>query len=215
MIETVIFDMDGVLVDSEPLHLEATNMILSRFGLNFSEEDIKPYLGLDERSFWTEMKEKYELEADPAELGKERIAEAVKMIREGLQPMPGVPEVVTGMLMRGLTLAVATSSAQVVADATLDEIGLLHSFKAVVTADDVAKAKPEPEIFLKAAEAVGSTPERCMVIEDSPNGIDAAVKARMFAVAVLNRYNQNLDLSGAARIFSGLSRLDWNLFDER
>jgi HAD superfamily hydrolase (TIGR01509 family) len=215
MIEAVIFDMDGVLVDSEPLHLEATNTILGQFGLHYTEEEIKPYLGMDERSFWAEMREKHGLEADPEGLGKERIAEAVRMIREGLQPMPGVPEVITGLHMRGLTLAVATSSARIVAEATLDEIGLMNSFRAVITADDVARAKPDPAIFLKAAEAIDCLPETCMVIEDSPNGIDAAVRARMFTVAVLNRYNQSLDLSAAARIFSGLERLDWKIFDER
>jgi beta-phosphoglucomutase-like phosphatase (HAD superfamily) len=98
---------------------------------------------------------------------------------------------------------------------TLVELGLKKSFQVVVCGDEVRRSKPDPEIFLKAAEGLGVQPDQCLVIEDSPNGIQAAREAGMLPVAVLNQYNFDLDLTAAERIFSGLAHFDWNLFEER
>ncbi|MHC4941781.1 MAG: HAD family hydrolase [Planctomycetota bacterium] len=215
MIEAVIFDVDGVLTDSEPLHLEATNRVLANLGKALDEEENKEYLGLDERDFWKKVVARFELEADPESLGAQRIAEYLELVQDGLLPMPGVPECITGMLMRGLSLAAASSSSRKVVDATLVELGLKKSFQVVVCGDEVRRSKPDPEIFLKAAEGLGVQPDQCLVIEDSPNGIQAAREAGMLPVAVLNQYNFDLDLTAAERIFSGLAHFDWNLFEER
>jgi HAD superfamily hydrolase (TIGR01509 family) len=215
MIEAVIFDVDGVLTDSEPLHLEATNRVLSEHGKALDEEENKEYLGLDERDFWRKVAARFELKADPDALGAQRVEVYLELMKDGLLPMPGVPECITGMLMRGLSLAAASSSSRRVVDATLAELGLQKSFQAVVCGDEVARSKPDPEIFLKAAERLGVPPENCLVIEDAPHGIQAAREAGMLPVAVLNQYNIDLDLTAAERIFSGLARFDWNLFEER
>jgi HAD superfamily hydrolase (TIGR01509 family) len=215
MIEAVIFDVDGVLTDSEPIHFEATRRVLAPFDCVLSEEENAAYLGMNERSFWEAMIERFELEADPEELSRKRIDQALELIREGLVPLPGVPECITGLLMRGLSLAAASSSSRAIVDAILHELGLKKSFKAVVCGDEVRQGKPDPEIFLKAASELGIAPDRCMVIEDAPYGLAAARKAGMLPVAVLNRYNQDLDLNEADRVFSGLSRFDWSLFEGR
>lgn len=215
MIEAVLLDVDGVLTDSEPLHLEATNQVLSQFKANLTEEDIKAYLGMDELSFWKAMIERFDLNETAEALGKQRIAAAVELIREGILPLPGVPEFISGLLMRGLPLAAASASSRPVVEAILTELGLLRSLQAVISGDDVARGKPDPEIFLKAADALGMKPAQCMVVEDAPFGVEAAVTAGMFVVAVQNRYNVDLDLSKANRIFSGLNHFDWNLLEER
>jgi HAD superfamily hydrolase (TIGR01509 family) len=206
--------MDGVLTDSEPLHLEAANKVLDRFGRRLSEEENARYLGLDEQAFWGRLVDRFALDADPAELGNERIREVLVLIREGIVPMPGVPEVVTGLIMRGLALATASSSPEVVVEAVLEELGLRRAFQAVVCGDQVSRGKPEPDIFLQAAARLGASPKNCLVIEDSPAGIQGARSAGMAVVAVQNRYNLGLDLSGADRIFSGLDRFDWSILGE-
>lgn len=213
--EAVIFDVDGVLTDSEPLHLDAANRVLDPFGAKLSEEDNLEYLGLDDRAFWKEMINRFQIEADPDTLKASRVAAVIAMIREGIVPLPGVPEFVTGLVMRGLKIGAASSSPRPVVDAILDELGLKNAFQATVTGDEVSQGKPDPEIFLKAAQALNTAPDQCMAVEDSPNGILAARRADMFTVAVQNRYNFNLDLSRADRIFSGLNHFDWTLFEER
>lgn len=215
MIEAVIFDVDGVLTDSEPIHFEATRRVLAPFDCVLSEEENAAYLGMNERSFWEAMIERFNLKADADELSRKRIDLALELIQEGLVPLPGVPECITGLLMRGLSLAAASSSSRAIVDAILHELGLKKSFKAVVCGDEVSQGKPDPEIFLKAARELGVAPDQCMVIEDAPYGFAAARSAGMLPVAVLNRYNQDLDLSDAAHIFSGLSRFDWSLFEGR
>ncbi|MFH2003031.1 MAG: HAD family phosphatase [Planctomycetota bacterium] len=214
MFDAVILDVDGVLTDSEPLHLEATNQVLSLFDASLSEEGCKAYLGMDERSFWLAMIERFHLKESPEALGEKRIHAAVNLIREGIVPMPGVPEFVSGLLMRGYPIAAASSSSRPVVETILTELGLRRSFKVVISGDQVACGKPEPEIFLMAARTLNGDPKQCMVVEDSPKGITAARRADMFIVAVQNRYNLNLDLSQADRIFSGLDHFDWSLLDD-
>lgn len=215
MIEAVIFDVDGVLVDSEPLHLDATNRVLAKYDKQLSAEDNTAYLGMDELSYWKALIERFDLDADPEALGRERITLALVLIREGILSLPGVAECITGLLMRGLRLAAASSSSREVVDAILQELGLKASFQTVICGDEVACGKPDPEIFLKAAQGLGIAPDRCLVIEDAPHGLTAAHAAGMPAVAVLNRYNQDLDLSRALQVFNGLQRFDWDLLEGR
>jgi len=213
--DAVIFDVDGVLTDSEPLHLEAVNRVLAPLGVNLSEEENKKFLGLDDGQFWERLSSMFDLNEDIPTLAAQRIDEVIKLIREGIVTLPGVPEFITGCVMRGLSLAVASSSPQKVVHATLDELGLAKTFKVALSGDDVKKAKPDPAIFLKAASSLGVPPKRCMVIEDSPNGILAARRADMFTVAVYNSYNFDLDLSVADSIFSGLNHFNWAIFEGR
>lgn len=213
--EAVIFDVDGVLTDSEPLHLDAANRVLEPFNARLEEEENQALLGLDEKTFWQKMIERFHLGEEPKALADRRVLEVLGLIREGILPLPGVPEFITGLIMRGLPLATASSSPRVVVEAILEELGIERAFQSVISGDDVEEGKPEPHIFLKAAAALEVPPEECMVIEDSPNGILAARRAGMFVVAVENRYNRGLDLSEADRVFSGLNLFDWSLFDER
>jgi HAD superfamily hydrolase (TIGR01509 family) len=209
--DAVIFDVDGTLTDTEPLHFEAANKVLARFGVQLSEEENSHLLGLDEPSFWQEVIRRFDLSADPAALGTSRMEEVLTLIREGIVPLPGIPELITGLIMRGFPLATASSSPRAVVEAILEELGLQRAFKVLVCGDQITRGKPEPDIFLKAAADLGISPENCMVFEDSPAGIHGARRAGMFTVAVQNRYNIGLDLSEADRIFSGLDHFDWTL----
>ncbi len=213
--DAVIFDMDGVLADTESLHFDAVNKVLAPFGKRLPDEKNSEYLGMDLPAFWEVMIEMFQLEAAARELAAVHADAVIQGILKGIQALPGVEQCVSGMLMRGLVLAVGTSSPRNVTEAVLEELGLRRTFKVVVTADDVPHGKPEPDIFLEASHRLGVSPEDCMVIEDSPKGLLAARRAGMFAVAVRNRDNIDLDLEDADRIFSGLNRFDWTLVDER
>jgi len=214
-LEAVIFDVDGVLTDSEPLHLAALNEVLSPQGVQLSEEENREYLGLDEVRFWELVIPRFNLKGEAAALITARMEKAVQMIRNGIVSLPGVPECITGLIMRGIPLACASSSPEVVVEAILDELGLRGSFQAVCCGDQVAHGKPDPTLFLEAAKALDMSPESCMAVEDSLNGITAARRAGMFTIAVRNQYNADHDLSEADRVFSGLDYFDWSLFDSR
>lgn len=213
--EAVIFDMDGVLVDTEPLHLEAANEILERFGVRLAPEENTAWLGLDDTDFFIALKEKYGIEESVDSLASAREKRAIELIRRGLVLQPGVAELVVGLKMRGYPMALASSSTRAVVDAVLEEVGLQRSFDAVVCADDVVKAKPDPAIFLVAAERLGVVPSGCLVIEDAPLGVEAAAAAGMAVAAVVTRENFEADFSGALRVLNGLDRFDWTLLDDR
>jgi HAD superfamily hydrolase (TIGR01509 family) len=213
--EAVILDMDGVLVDSEGLQLQAANTVLGRFGVRISEEENVRYLGMDDPAFFAALKETHGFDASIEELIAARTGEMLELIGKGVLPRPGVPELIVGLKMRGYPLALASSSPRAVVDAMLEELGLAGSLDVVVTGDDVDRGKPEPDIFLLAARRLGVEPAECLVFEDSLHGVRAARAAGMTPVAVRTRENHNIEFREAARVYDGFERFDWAFLDDR
>jgi HAD superfamily hydrolase (TIGR01509 family) len=213
--EAVILDMDGVLVDSEPLHLAAANKVLARFDVELSDEENNQYLGLDDPSFFAALKKRFGLDEEVESLAAAREAEVLELIGKGVVPKEGVPELVAGLKMRGYAMALASSSPRPVVEAMLRELGLDRVFDAVVTGDDVEDGKPAPDIFLRAAQELGVKPEQCLVIEDALHGVRAARAAGMLPLAVRTRENFGVEFSEAERVYDGLDRFDWAFLDDR
>lgn len=213
--DAVILDMDGVLVDSEPLHLNATNRVLAAFGEELTQDDSHVFLGKDDRDLFEDLKARFGLPDNVPALIDARERAVLALIGEGVVPRPGVPELIVGLKMRGYLMAVASSSFRPVVDAMLDELGLARSFDAVVTGDDVDRGKPAPDIFLEAARKLGVKPAECLVFEDAMHGVHAAVAAGMTVVAVRTRENHHIAFEEAARVYDGFERFDWALLDDR
>ncbi|MCL2700259.1 MAG: HAD-IA family hydrolase [Phycisphaerae bacterium] len=175
----VIFDMDGVLCDSEPFICEAAmTMFRERHGLAVAAADFVPFVGAGENRYLGGVAEKYgvtlDLESDKART----YAIYLEIIRGRLGPLEGVREFIANCRRRGLKLAVASSADRAKVDGNLREIGLpWATFDAVVNGLDVVHKKPAPEIFLLAASKLSLPPARCVVVEDAPNGVQAAKAA--------------------------------------
>jgi HAD superfamily hydrolase (TIGR01509 family) len=172
----VIFDMDGVLCDSEPFIYEASRrMFVERYGVDPKEEDFYPFVGAGEDRFIGGVAEKYGIRLD-AERDKARTYEIyLEIIRGRLKPLPGVGEFVGRCRERGLKVAVASAADAIKVCGNLGEIGLAaESFDAIVTGSDVRRKKPDPEIFLAAAARLGLDVRDCLIVEDAPNGLRAA-----------------------------------------
>ncbi|MCY2952853.1 MAG: HAD-IA family hydrolase [Planctomycetota bacterium] len=178
-IQGVIFDMDGVLCDSERFICEAAcRMFKERHNLTVKPEDFVPFVGAGENRYLGGVAEKYRIKWD-VNLDKSRTYEIYLQIIKGrLPPLPGAVEFIRRCRARGLKLAVASSADRVKVDGNLAEIGVpAATFDACVTGNDVQKKKPDPEIFLLAAKRIGLAAETCVVVEDAPNGIRAAKAA--------------------------------------
>lgn len=172
----VIFDMDGVLCDSEAFICEAAvRMFQERYGITARPEDFVPFVGAGENRYLGGVAEKHGVALD-IDADKRRTYEIyLEIIRGRLQPLRGAKEFVAECRRRGLRLAVATSADRVKLDGNLREIGIpAESFDALVDAGDVVHKKPDPEAFLLAAKRLGLPPRKCLVVEDAPNGIRAA-----------------------------------------
>jgi HAD superfamily hydrolase (TIGR01509 family) len=193
-IDAVIFDMDGVLLDSEPLHLDAINSVLATEGQHLSHEQNEAYLGTTLLHTWRDMHARFGLRRDLEHYLAIYDAEVLRRLRQPLRPNPGVPELIALLRARDLRMAVASSSQRTWIDATLASLGLADALGIVVSGDAVAHGKPAPDIFLRAAELVGVAPDRCLAIEDAPNGVLAAQRAGMRVVAVRTHFTRRLDL---------------------
>ena len=188
-IRGVIFDMDGVLTDSEPLISAAAIGMFSEMGLEVQPEDFVPFVGAGEDRYIGGVAEKYHFPLDlPA--AKRRTYEIyLQLVPAQLKAFPGAVELVRACRQTGLRLAVASSADEVKIVANLRQIGLPPgSWDAVVTGDDVVSKKPAPDIFLVAAAKLGLLPAQCAVVEDAMNGVQAAKAAGMRCVAVAQTF---------------------------
>ncbi|MGE3074378.1 MAG: HAD family hydrolase [Dehalococcoidia bacterium] len=204
--DAVIFDMDGVLVDGEPLHFETVNELLGREGKSISLELYKPYMGT--KTGWQDMITDFKLQ-HPRDYYSPIYRELVlARYRERAEALPGALSLVTALRMDKLPLAVASSSIRPWVEACLGKIGLGNAFDALVTGSEVTNGKPDPEIYSLAAEKLGIDPKRCLAFEDAPAGIESAKRAGMTVWAVRTEYTQGLALPDPDREFESLADVD-------
>jgi HAD superfamily hydrolase (TIGR01509 family) len=204
--EAVIFDMDGVLVDTEPINLQAQNQVLARHGVVLGDLEYASIVGLSSRAIYGWLIERFGLPAEPADMAAEYLVELRPLIDGGLQPGDGVVELIGQLTRAGVPLALASSSPRGAVDAVVAALGLSAAFEVVVCDEDVAHGKPAPDLFLLAARRLGTAPARCAVIEDSLHGMEAAGAAGMTAIGLRTRYNRELRLT-APHVIDSLAEL--------
>jgi beta-phosphoglucomutase len=211
----VIFDMDGVLCDSEPFICEAAmRMFAENHGLQVMAEDFHPFVGAGENRYLGGVAEKYGVTLDLAR-DKARTYEVyLEIIRGRLEPLAGVRAFIDGCRHRGLKLAVATSADRIKMEGNLEQIGLPPAtFDVTVNGLDIARKKPFPDIFLLAAERLGIPPARCLVVEDAPNGIQAGKAAGCRCLGLTTSFGAEvLRKAGADWIAPDLARVPPEVF---
>ena len=214
MLKAVLFDMDGVLVDSEEFIRNAAIKMFKEKGFHVEEADFLPFTGMGENRFIGGVAEKYGIHLD-IEKDKARTYLIYEQICAGkLSALPGVKETIELCRTRKLKTAVATSADEFKMLVNLKEIGLpVTAFDITVFADMVSNKKPDPEIYLTAAGMLGVQPSECLVIEDAPSGLQAAGAAGMKSLALTTSFPAD-KLSEADWIIPDLSfisedYLDW------
>jgi sugar-phosphatase len=181
MIRGLIFDMDGVLADSEPLQARAWVETLERYGIRVDERYFDRWIGIPNGDLAVDLVARFRIPAAPEQISAERQALYLRLAESELAPFPGLAESLAGL---ALPKAVATSSTRADATLMLARTGLAPHFRVVVTVDDVTATKPDPEIYVKAAAGLGLSPGDCAAIEDSPAGVASARAAGCYVVAV-------------------------------
>jgi len=192
-VRAVIFDMDGVLADSEPLICAAAMEMFREQGLVVQPADFHPFVGTGENRYLGGVAEKYGLVLDVVKAKARTYELYLAMVPRQLDALPGAVELVRKCRAAGWVCAVASSADRIKIVANLNKIGLpVDTWQAIVTAEDVELRKPHPDLFLMAAKRLGVSPEHCTVVEDAVNGIAAAKAAGMRCVAVATTFAANL-----------------------
>ena len=210
-IQAIIFDLDGLMVDSEPLAKRAWSTLLAGYGHALDLGTTHALLGLRLMDSSRLIKERFNLPLSVEQIADRRADIFLKSLPGNLKPMPGLVELLNAVDSRGLTRAVATSSPSFYAPVALREVGVAGGFAAIITGDMVDRGKPDPDIYLEAANALAVCPTGCLALEDSPNGVKAAKAAGMRCVAVPNALSDRLDLSEADKVLPSLTAVAANL----
>lgn len=180
MLRAVIFDMDGVLVDSESRHYPILRNLLAEYGCQYTLEMFRRYCGVPEKEMWPQLLKETGLCANPEELFQKHWERYWQDIdSNGLPAFPGTLPFLRALKECGYQLAVASATLLDTVTEFLDRLGYLECFDSIVSSQSCAHGKPEPDVFLLAAERLKVAPEDCMVIEDSANGMLAAQRAGM------------------------------------
>lgn len=182
-VRAVIFDMDGVLVDSEPLLFEAERILLAELGAELTEEAKKPFIGMGGHEVLQALLDHFGLEADVAALGRHKGEIYLELARTVPGFAPTV-ELAQAVHADGIPLAIASGSTPEGIAVCLAAIGLTEEFPVQVSVSSVARGKPAPDVFLAAAEGLGVPPANCLVVEDAIHGVQAARAAGMRVIAI-------------------------------
>ncbi|MGH7373269.1 MAG: HAD family hydrolase [Candidatus Rokuibacteriota bacterium] len=205
--QAVVFDMDGVLVDSEPFGFEALRRVMARHGLPYTEQENAEFLGRTTLESCRTLKARHGLPESAETLADWYIEGMLELIGRAPIPMPGVPEVLQRIRASGYRMALASSAEPRLIEANLAALSLRSLFEAVVSGTQVPRGKPAPDVFLAAAERLGVAPADCLVIEDSRNGLLAAKAAGMRCAVVPCSHTRHQDFREADHRLGALPEL--------
>ncbi|MBP6181633.1 HAD family hydrolase [Flavobacterium sp.] len=213
MIQTVIFDMDGVIVDTEPVHRYAYFKQFDELNIAVTEELYTSFTGNSTRNIFQKLKEKFNLEHDVEDLilRKRSIFNDAFDSKEDLELLEGVEKLIKELHENGIQLILASSASKVTIERVFRRFKLHEYFTHVVSGEDFPKSKPHPAIFEHAASLSIAPKENCIVIEDSTNGIKASKAAGIFCVGYNSIHSKDQDLSEADLVINHFNELG---FDE-
>jgi len=187
MPEAVVFDMDGVLMDSEQLWNQSKQEVVRESGGRWRDDAPTAMMGMSSPEWSRYMRDALGVDMDVDEINRAVVQRMEQHYREHLPLLPGAVEVVHS-LHRRWPLALASSANRQIIDFALDAAGLAGAFSATVSSEEVKHGKPAPDVYLEAARRLGVSPDRCVAIEDSSNGLRSAAAAGMAVIAVPNQH---------------------------
>jgi beta-phosphoglucomutase family hydrolase len=207
-IKAVIFDLDGVIAETEQVHIQAETETMLKHGISISEDELHRYTGTTAKQMFVDLIRRYQLKTTFDEIFNQKEEIMFKLLERGVEPTKGVIELVNKLKKAGIRLGIASSSHKRLIDYVLNKLRITNMFDSVVGAEDITNSKPDPEIFLTCAKKLNTGADKCLVVEDSMLGVEAAKKAGMKCLGYRNPNSGNQDLSKADILTDDFTKLD-------
>jgi HAD superfamily hydrolase (TIGR01509 family) len=207
MVKAVIFDMDGVMIDSEPLWEKTERILLRKRGIEYNPTYRDKIVGLNQNDSGSLLRETFNLHETVEEIISGRIEILLGLYERELESVPGLLHLLKELKQSGLFLALASSSPLRVINFVLDKFSLNEFFSVVVSGDFIELGKPNPDIYLYTANNLGVKPRECVVIEDSINGVKSAKSAGMVCIAVPDKRLSQKEFQIADLIVDSLDKI--------
>lgn len=204
-LRAVVFDLDGLMFNTEDLYQQVGSEVLQRRGKEFTDDLINQMMGRQAHKALQLMIDWHDLDDTPDQLAAESMEIMFRLLPDQLEPMPGLLDLLAKLETANIPKAIATSSSRTFVERVLGLFDLEKRFSFVLTAEDIANGKPAPDVYLLAAEKHGVAPSQTMVLEDSQIGCQAAVAAETFAVAVPDGQSQQHRFDGVKLIADSLA----------
>jgi HAD superfamily hydrolase (TIGR01509 family) len=214
MIETVIFDLDGVIIDSEPYHFLVEKQLFKEYGADITDDEHLSFVGTSSNDMWHKIKIKTDIKYSIEELvniSERKFLSYLDKVKD-IKPISGVDELILDLYKSEFQLIIASSSSRKIINTVLKKFNLSKYFSFIVSGAELIHSKPNPEIFHEACKISSTKPERCLVIEDSENGVKAAKSANMSCVAYRNPNSGNQNLSSADLVINDFISFNINKF---
>jgi len=201
--------MDGVIVNSEPVYQQIEHEMFRELGIEIDKQTHRTFVGLRTLDMWKSIVHRFHLPQHPADLDREEGKRYLEMLdkKNGMSAVRGSIQLIRLLKNHGYVLALASSNSKRAINAVLKKFKIIDYFRFVISGEQVEKSKPDPDIFIKTAETVEKDPAECLVIEDSTNGVIAALRAGMKCIAYENSETGIQDLSEADLIVRDLKEI--------
>jgi HAD superfamily hydrolase (TIGR01509 family) len=209
----VVFDLEGVLGDGEPIYYAAFNVVLEPLGHHLPESEYDQIMGLSVEAAWAWVLNRFEIKESPEPFYDSYDVAVLEMLKEPVEPLPGVLKLLAELRDRGIRVGLASASLRQWVDATLEGIGLRDEFETTVSASEVEHAKPAPDLYARAVEHIGLPASECMAFEDTAAGIASAKAAGLFAVQVRAASTALPPIPEADLVIDDYSQFDLSLLD--
>jgi sugar-phosphatase len=203
-IQAVIFDLDGLMIDSEPLSKKAWKLLLAEYDQDLSDAEFRLTIGLDSLATSSLLKGLKGLDEDVERLDEEIEGLRLEIIQTEAEAVDGLGELIRILIEGELKIGVASNSPLAYVEAALEAVNLRNHFPCVMGVDQVASGKPEPDLYLGVAKCLSVEPAHCLALEDSPSGMRSALAAGMRCVVVPNHDLRGADFAGAFARFESL-----------
>ena len=206
--------MDGVIIDSEPLHTRVVIDIMKDFGIDISWEDMGRFAGNTNAMLWEKLTGEYALGMSAGELGLLQHEKNLEMLSRNQDILiPGIERLLKEIKGRKIKTAIASSSNLGFIEAVVNQFELSPYFELVVSGQEVKRGKPAPDIFIEAAKRLDVVPDRCVIIEDSKHGVKAANSAGIKVIGFINPNSGDQDLSSADIIVDSIGKINIDMMN--